>query len=210
MNEARGVMIVADLSTELVTNEPVVIALDQFLGKQAEAPFEWIDGKVIPVTPTVFGSGEVARLLSKHLHAYSATIQDIFIYMDTTFVIPNTDSAQWVTGSRIPDVMVYSPSRITDYRKTHPNWRETPLMLIPELVVEIVSPTDRLAKVWRKVSVYLDDGVQTVWVITPQREQVTVFTQTQAPITLDKSAVLEGGSVLPNFTLAIHTLFEGE
>jgi Uma2 family endonuclease len=201
-------MIVADLSTELVTNEPVVIALDQFLGKQAEAPFEWIDGKVIPVSPSIYESGEVASRLAEALFQYRTVTQSIKIYMDTTFVLPNT-SSDWVKGSRIPDLMVYQATRLVAYREAG-NWRGKPLMLVPDLVVEIISPTDRLADVWRKVSMYLDDGVQTVWVITPQQEQVTVFTQTQAPITLDKSAVLEGGSVLPNFALAIHTLFDDE
>lgn len=93
------------------------------------------------------------------------------------------------------------------YQASTPDWRVKPLLLAPDFVAEIVSPTDKLPSVWRKVAVYLEDGVRLVWVINPMRQVVTVFAAGEAPITLDYSATLDGGEVLPNFRLAIHELF---
>lgn len=184
------------------------MALDEFMRRQDEAPFEIIEGQVIEMSPSAFGSGDAASLLMEALFAYSASIQRLRIYSDTTFVLPTVNIQNWVVGSRIPDVMVYNRERIKTYRADHPDWRATPLRLVPDLAVEVVSPTDRLPKAWRKASIYLEDGVRLVWVINPMREVVTIFADGEAPITLDKHGVLGGGDVLPGLALNIGTLFE--
>jgi len=200
-----------------LVNPPVVLeamparegmALDEFLRRQDEHPFELIEGKEVRVTPSVFGSGEVLSLLLEALFAYNAPLKLGRIYSDTTFVFPDLPEGKWVSGSRIPDVMYYTNERLTLYRAQTVNQRIKPLMLVPDLAVEIVSPTDRLPKVWRKAIVYLEDGVRLVWVINPMRRMVTIFAQDEAPITLYAADTLSGGEVLPGFSLALNTLFE--
>lgn len=181
--------------------------LAEFLQRQDNAQFEIIEGEVIEVAPSVFGSGEVARLLLEALYAYNITTHSIRVYSDTTFVLPDADDETWVRGSRIPDVMGYQRERLESYQANTPDWRVKPLLLVPDFVAEIVSPTDKLPKVWRKASVYLEDGVRLIWVINPMRQIVTVFAAGEAPITLERSAILDGSEVLPNFNLAIHELF---
>jgi Uma2 family endonuclease len=185
----------------------VGMALADYIAQQGEAPFEIIDGAIIAMAPSVFGSGEVARVLLEALFAYNAARQQVRIYSDTAFVLPDTADTGWVTGARIPDVMVYDRARLEAYQAAQPDWRNKPLMLAPDLAVEIISPTDPLPKVWRKAAGYLEDGVHLAWVINPMRQQVTIFAEGEAPITLDQTAHLNGDSVLTGFTMRIADLF---
>ncbi len=180
--------------------------LDEFLRRQDEQPFELIEGEIVPImSPKSFGSDYIARLFQRALDRYGNG--DVFI--ETTFILPDTPDAQWVKGSRQPDVLYIAPGRLETYRKEHMDWRIRPLMLVPDLAIEVVSPTDRLSKVWRKTALYLDDGVQLVWVVNPMRETVTIFMPDEAPVTFGKADTLNGGALLPGFSLALNSIFEG-
>ena len=79
--------------------------------------------------------------------------------------------------------------------------------LAPDLVVEVVSPTDREKAVMDKVRDYLAAGVRLVWVVRFRRRTVTVHALDQEPRTLGEGDVLDGGDVLPQFRLAISDIF---
>ena len=44
----------------------------------------------------------------------------------------------------------------------------------PLLVAEVISPANRKRRVEEKVGLYLDQGVQQVWVVTPKKQTITV------------------------------------
>ncbi len=80
--------------------------------------------------------------------------------------------------------------------------------VIPDLVVEIVSPSDRLAEVNDKARMWLSYGVPLVWVVYPDTRTVAAH-QTNAPVvTLDENDALDGGAVLPGFTCPVHDIFD--
>jgi len=76
----------------------------------------------------------------------------------------------------------------------------------PELVVEIVSPSDRRTAVADKVLEWIEAGASAVWVVSPRARTVTVHEGAQARI-LEESDTLDGGSVVPGFTLDLGELF---
>jgi Uma2 family endonuclease len=76
--------------------------------------------------------------------------------------------------------------------------------VIPDLVVEIVSPGDTFNEVMDKVDEYLAAGVQTVWVVNMRRRSVIVYPGGQ---TLTEDDTLTGGSVLPGFAVPVSRLF---
>jgi Uma2 family endonuclease len=59
----------------------------------------------------------------------------------------------------------------------------------------------------RKLDEYFSLGVRLVWLVNPEAETVEVYTSRDQSVVLDTSARLDGGVVLPGFTLSIHTLF---
>lgn len=79
---------------------------------------------------------------------------------------------------------------------------------IPDLVVEVVSPSDRLAEVRDKARMWLSFGVQLVWVVFPTARTVEVHhSGVEAAETLTEADRLDGGSVLPGFTYPLSRLF---
>jgi Uma2 family endonuclease len=74
----------------------------------------------------------------------------------------------------------------------------------PTRAVEVLSPSDRFADVLRKVKEYLAAGARLVWVIDPKGRSAAVFGP-GAPLAelLGEDGVLDGGDVLPGFTLRL-------
>jgi len=107
----------------------------------------------------------------------------------------------------VPDLMVYDAARFNAYCLATPDWQEKPFILVPNLAVEVVSPSDRLSEIYRKAGLYLEDGVQIVWVIDFKRKTVGVFTPTGDIQTLHSGDILSGGAILPQFTIAVSELF---
>jgi Uma2 family endonuclease len=81
------------------------------------------------------------------------------------------------------------------------------LYVAPDLVAEVLSPSDRKSAMAEKAGEYLKAGVHLVWVVDPQRRRVTVYRPDTAPLTLTGDDVLSGGDVLPGFALRLGRLF---
>lgn len=71
----------------------------------------------------------------------------------------------------------------------------------PDLAVEVLSPSDRFVEVMRKVQEYLAAGARLVWVIDPKGRSAAVFAPERPPLLLGEDDVLDGGGLLPGFSL---------
>lgn len=71
--------------------------------------------------------------------------------------------------------------------------------LAPDLVVEILSPDDRLGETLAKVGDWLQAGVRLVWVIDPERRRARVYRADGTEASLGEDADLLGEDVLPGF-----------
>jgi Uma2 family endonuclease len=80
--------------------------------------------------------------------------------------------------------------------------------VVPNLTVDVVSPTNTAEDVLAKVRDYFRTGVQLVWVVYPEDESVYVYTSRTSVRILDRTGELDGGDVLPGFRLALAELFE--
>lgn len=79
---------------------------------------------------------------------------------------------------------------------------------VPDLVVEVVSPSDRASEVTQKALVWLDHGVRLVWVVDPRARLVTVHQPGDViGLIRGEDAVLDGGEVLPGFRVSLADLF---
>jgi Uma2 family endonuclease len=81
------------------------------------------------------------------------------------------------------------------------------LELAPDLVVEVISPSDRGGAVHEKVMLWLSYGVRMLWLVNPMKESVTVYRPDRGPILLHKGSTLHGDDVLPGFTMAVADVF---
>ena len=79
--------------------------------------------------------------------------------------------------------------------------------LSPDLAVEILSSSNTPREMQRKRGEYFDAGVRLVWIIDPEARTVVVHTSAAEPVILSAHDVLDGGEVLPGFTLPLGELF---
>ncbi len=185
----------------------VGMPLDEFIREQAAQPFELINGARIPRMPNVFGHSHMIRLLFVKLYFFVAQQQVGEVFQETTFILPERYDPNWVEGSRIPDLMFYGTDRIADDIAAAPDWRERPIPLVPDLVIEVVSPTDSYTKIDEKVDAYLADGVQLVLVVDPQRYKITMDAPDGTHRKLSGDAVLDLTPVIAGLKLRLSELF---
>ena len=79
--------------------------------------------------------------------------------------------------------------------------------LAPDLVVEVLSPSDRARDMQAKVALYQEAGVPLIWVVDPQAVTVTVLALEQPSVVLTATDTLDGGEVLPDFQVEVAELF---
>ena len=103
---------------------------------------------------------------------------------------------------RAPDVAWFAPGRIPPGTQGFPE-------LTPDLCIEVASPSnaraDRLLA--DKAQMWLDHGAREVWVLNPEDTTVTRYRPGQSPAILDADDILDGGNLLPSFSIAVWRLF---
>ncbi|MCS6872941.1 MAG: Uma2 family endonuclease, partial [Anaerolineae bacterium] len=82
------------------------------------------------------------------------------------------------------------------------------LSIVPDLVVEVVSPGDRSADIAAKVAEWLAFGVETVWIVYPSERTVHVHRQSDTSQVLSGEDLLEGSGVLTGFSVPVRAIFE--
>jgi Uma2 family endonuclease len=78
---------------------------------------------------------------------------------------------------------------------------------VPDLAVEVLSPSNTRKEITRKIGEYFRGGVRLVWVVDHRRRTADVYTAPDVKVTLDAAAALDGGDVLPGFSVSLADLF---
>jgi Uma2 family endonuclease len=108
------------------------------------------------------------------------------------------------TLNRRPDVAFVSYARWpTAIVAREPAWN-----VVPDLAVEIVSPTNLAEEIDRKITDYFQAEVRLVWVFYPDSGRVYVYHSPTHVSILERTDTLDGGEVLPDFRLSITGLYE--
>jgi Uma2 family endonuclease len=109
-----------------------------------------------------------------------------------------------IKKQRRPDAAFVSYAR---WAKTRPMVLANAWDVVPDLAVEVVSPTDAMVEVLEKVREYFQSGVQLVWLVLPSERMIYVYqTLTQIRV-LTHADVLEGGAIIPGFQFPVAALF---
>jgi Uma2 family endonuclease len=76
-----------------------------------------------------------------------------------------------------------------------------------DLAIEVISPSDTYTKVKEKVIEWLDAGTRIVMVIDPRMRMVTVYRSRSNIVILSEGEILDGGDVVPGWTMPVGELF---
>jgi Uma2 family endonuclease len=80
----------------------------------------------------------------------------------------------------------------------------------PDLVVEIVSPSDLKdveRRINRKIEKYLSIPIPIFWLVFPARREVEVYEMGKKVAVLGEDGILDGGAILPGFKLPVKHIF---
>lgn len=79
----------------------------------------------------------------------------------------------------------------------------------PAIAIEVVSESNTRAELAQKRREYFKSGSRLVWELDFPRRTLTVYTSPTKHTVLGESDTLDGGTVLPGFTLPLAELFKG-
>ncbi|MFO0851772.1 MAG: Uma2 family endonuclease [Gemmataceae bacterium] len=163
--------------------------------------FEVVNGQIVEAPPMSFYAGEVADLLNAVLLTFLATTDIGRSRVERLFHIPLPEDQG---RNRRPDLAFVSYER---WAKDRPlALTGAALDVVPDLAVEVVSPTDLAEEVMGKVREYLRGGVRAVWVIFPQTQELYAYTGL-APQVYTAADEVPGDPVLPGFRVKLADLF---
>ena len=116
--------------------------------------------------------------------------------------VSGADGGYLVAGEKyIPDAAFISKLR----QPVQPSDAYNPLA--PDLAVEVLSPSNSDDEMRIKIAHYMAAGTL-LWVVDPDRQRVEVYRSGQLPkILLGINDTLDGGDVLPGFTVAVKEIF---
>jgi Uma2 family endonuclease len=157
---------------------------------------ELIDGVLVEKAMGFNESTLAARLI---------TLIDAFVRPRNLGLVTAPDGTirLWAGRVRIPDVSFTSWDRIPGRRRPRKPIPE----LAPDLAVEILSKSNTRAEMQLKRADYFSVGVRLVWIIDPKTRTVEVYTSPDSFNLLPESDTLDGGDVLPGFTLSLREFF---
>jgi Uma2 family endonuclease len=173
------------------------LAVEEFdrivsLPENADKRLEFIGGEVVEVVTNNYASMIAVRV---------AVAIGIYLQQNNLGYVTGADGGYMVSGERyIPDVAFSSKSKQAE--PSHATYNP----LAPDLAVEVISPFDLPKDITDKVVGYLAAGT-VVWVIYPDKQQAKIYQQGQPAKTIDVHGVLDGGAVLPGFSLALKDIF---
>ena len=77
----------------------------------------------------------------------------------------------------------------------------------PDFVIELLSPTDELAKAQQKMEEYLNCGVKLGWLINPDAKEVEIYRIGKEKELLSNPSSLSGEELLPELTVNLSDIF---
>jgi Uma2 family endonuclease len=175
-----------------------LVTADELLGMGGDARYELWEGVLKEVSPSSVKTGLVRMRLSSTILAHVET-HDLGYVTDAETGYILSSSPHTVVA---PDVGFFRPGR---YPEDYPERGFYPMP--PDLAVEVISPTDERADIENKQKLYARAGVPLVWWVDPEQRTIAVYRPGQAPEVLDGSGTLDGGDVLPGFSLAVERIF---
>jgi Uma2 family endonuclease len=161
--------------------------------------YELDEGIVVEMSPTGglhgFLSSLIARLVGNFIDEHDLGLS---FGAETGFILHQTPEGQAIV--RAPDFAFVSKARAVPMGgKFDP--------IAPDFAVEIVSPSDTLHVLNGKLRDYFAYGAAQVWLVYPLARAVEVYTALDSVQVLTGEAILHGGALLPDFTMALNDLF---
>lgn len=167
---------------------------------QDELLYEIVDGQRVEVPPMSAYATWLASRLHGLLwpyteeHALGAAVTEMLFILDASRDLRRRPDVAFVSAARWPLQQEFPETGDWD--------------VVPELTVEVLSPNDVVKDVLAKLREYFHYGVQVVWVVLPEEQQVYVYTSPTQVRILTVDDTLTEEQLLPGFRLPLARLFQ--
>lgn len=162
------------------------------LPENADRLLELIDGEITEV---------VSNAISTITAVTIASLISAFVRLHKLGYVTGADGGFQIGKERyIPDCAFISKKKMP--KPTNEAYISTP----PDLAVEVLSPSNTPEEIALKVDNYLRAGV-VVWVVNAETQRVIVHRPDAPPKIYSINDTLDGGNVLPGFTLPVKDIF---
>ncbi|MEL7034402.1 MAG: Uma2 family endonuclease [Cyanobacteria bacterium J06592_8] len=152
------------------------------------------EGKITIMEPSDIVSSEVSLEFARQLSNWVKPRRLGRVFDSAGgFILPNSDlkapDVSFVSRDRLPRSIRYFAS------------------VVPDLVVEVKSQSDRLKKLREKIQIYVEQGVQVAILIDPDTEEVELYKPDQSVQRLGNGDILTLPELLPGWELVIEELW---
>ena len=181
----------------MVTAEKLATS-DDLMKISSTGRYELVEGVIYDMSPTGERHGLIAwKIMYK--------IGD-FVEKNKLGIITSSETGYKLSSNpdtvRAPDAAFKSNEKLT-YESVVDGYST----IMPELVIEVNSPSDSYTKIAGKVQDWLGAGVKLVWVIEPSDKTVAVYNETGRCTILSEHDYLDGGNILPGFKCPVGDIF---
>jgi Uma2 family endonuclease len=187
--------------TPITVDAPRLLTIEEYARlPDTGTPTELVRGRVIEMTPPYPYHGFVCSNINRTVGNFVAAEKRGRVMGNDSGVVTERDP----DTLRGADVCFYSYARLP----AGPMARGSYLGVMPDLVFEVRSPSDRRSKVLGKVTEYLTAGVTAVCVVNPETGTAIVYRDNQDPESFAADAELTLPDVLPGFRVPLRQFFE--
>jgi Uma2 family endonuclease len=187
--------------------EPVVLprpgrswtAADLLKLADSEFHFELVRGDLLMMSPASPVQGRYAARLAAALLIYVEEQDMGEVYVAEPGFRLQSSPDETV---RVPDVAFVRKERIPSADQQAGFWD-----LAPDLVVEIISPSETAADIQAKVADYLAAGTRLVWLVYPRTQTIVAYQQGGQIRQYSAGESLDGAEAVPGFTYEVERLF---
>lgn len=163
-----------------------------------DSRMELIDGEPFEMSPTGQHHTVVSARISRQLTRYSLDRPEYHVWGNEGGYLLKSNPDTVLA----PDIAVLTEEQVNKL----PHQSNAFIPLAPALVAEVKSHSDRESVIARKLSIYLEAGVQEVWWVRPQEGQMSVHRPDRAHEIVATDQTFTGSDVLPGFSLSMPDL----
>ncbi len=185
----------------MASTATIQITADQFwsLPDRPGVRLELVDGEVVELPGAGGYHATLSLFIFDLVRAYVKEHDLGLMYPDgMTYLLQRNPDVL-----RIPDASFIASSNIPN------DWPPMGYSeVMPSLVVEVVSPSNTAAEIRRRTKDYVGAGVSLVWIVWPEDQSISVHAGTLDSTELSAGQSLDGGDVLPGFSVTVGDLFK--
>ena len=168
---------------------------EAFIAKHPDRLFELIHGEIVEKMVTE-EHGMIVVNIATEIRIYLKSNPIGWVGVEISHRSPNDDF-----NERLPDISFRKPADDEEIV------REGAVKTMPDLAIEIKSPTNTYKQLREKADFYLDNGTQLVWLVYPEKQLVEVYRNDADIDILTSDDTLLGYDILPDFELPLREIF---